>query len=50
MKIVFAEKKDWEWLSEKLGKDEAPVSRCTNESQPSIYILSEIAKTLDTNV
>ena len=52
LKIVLAEKKrTGKWLAEKLGKNEATVSRwCTNESQPSIETLFEIAKALDVNV
>lgn len=52
LKIVLAEKKrTGKWLAEKLGKNEATVSRwCTNESQPSIETLFEIAKAMDLNV
>jgi len=52
LKIVLAEKKrTGKWLAEKTGKNEATVSRwCTNESQPSIETLFEIAKALDVNV
>jgi transcriptional regulator with XRE-family HTH domain len=52
LKIVLVEnKRTGKWLAEKLGKNEATVSRwCTNESQPSIETLFEIAKMLDVNV
>lgn len=39
------------WLAEQLGKDPATVSKwCTNASQPDLYTLYEIAKTLKINV
>ena len=52
LKIVLAEKKrTGKWLAEKLDKNEATVSRwCTNETQPSIETLFEIAKALNVNV
>lgn len=52
LKVILAEnKKTGKWLAEKLGKNEATVSRwCTNESQPSIETLFKIAKILDVNV
>ena len=38
------------WLSEKLGKDVATVSRwCTNTIQPSIETIDKIAQLLDIN-
>ena len=52
LKVILAEnKKTGKWLAERLGKNEATVSRwCTNESQPSIETLFKIAKILDVNV
>lgn len=52
LKIVLVEKKrTGKWLPEVLKKNEATISRwCTNESQPSIETLFEIAKVLDIDV
>ena len=52
LKIVLVEKKrTGKWLAEVLKKNEASISRwCTNESQPSIETLFEIAKVLDIDV
>lgn len=52
LKIVLVEKKHTgKWLAEVLKKNEATISRwCTNESQPSIETLFEIAKVLDIDV
>ena len=52
LKIVLVEKKrTGKWLAEGLKKNEATISRwCTNESQPSIETLFEIAKVLDIDV
>ncbi len=52
LKIVLVEKKrTGKWLAEVLKKNEATISRwCTNESQPSIETLFEIAKVLDIDV
>ena len=52
LKIVLVEKKrTGKWLAEVLKKYEATISRwCTNESQPSIETLFEIAKVLDIDV
>ena len=52
LKIVLVEKKrTGKWLGEVLKKNEATISRwCTNESQPSIETLFEIAKVLDIDV
>lgn len=49
LKVVLVERKrTGKWLAEKLGKNEATVSRwCTNESQPSIETLFAIAKALN---
>ena len=52
LKVVLVEKhKTGKWLAETLGKNEATISRwCTNESQPSLITLVEIAKAIDVNV
>ena len=52
LKVVLVEKKRTEkWLAEKLGKNEATVSRwCTNESQHSLEMLFAIAKALNVDV
>jgi len=52
IKVVLAEKnKTNKWLAETLGKNEATVSRwCTNENQPSIETLYQIAKMLDIDI
>ena len=52
LKVVLVEKKrTGKWLAEKLGKNEATVSRwCTNESQPSLETLYAIAKALSVDV
>ena len=52
LKVVLAEqKRTGKWLSEKLRKNEATVSRwCTNESQPSLETLFAIAKELNVDV
>ena len=52
LKIVLVEQnKTGKWLAETLGKNEATVSRwCTNEVQPSMENLVEIAKLLEVDV
>ncbi len=52
LKVVLAEKdRTNKWLSEKLDKNAATVSRwCTNEVQPSLETLVEIAKVLNVDV
>lgn len=52
LKVVLVERKHTgKWLAEKLGKNEATVSRwCTNESQPSLETLFAIAKVLNVNI
>lgn len=52
LKVVLVERKrTGKWLAEKLGKNEATVSRwCTNESQPSLETLFTIAKVLNVDV
>jgi putative transcriptional regulator len=49
LKIVLAEKsRTNKWLAEKLGKNTATISRwCTNEMQPSLETIFEIAIALD---
>lgn len=52
LKVILAEKeKTNKWLAEKLGKSDVTVSRwCTNEVQPSMETLLEIAKHLDVDI
>ena len=52
LKVVLVEqKRTGKWLAETLGKNEATVSRwCTNESQPSLETLLEIAKALNVDI
>jgi putative transcriptional regulator len=52
LKIMLVEKKrTGKWLAEKLGKNEATISRwCTNESQPSLETLFTIARVLNVDV
>ncbi|MDV4032415.1 transcriptional regulator [Elizabethkingia anophelis] len=52
LKIILAEKsKTNKWLAEKLGKSEVTISRwVTNEVQPSMETLLEIAKLLDIDI
>ena len=52
LKIMLAEKgKTNKQLAEQLGKSEVTVSRwCTNEVQPSIETLTEIAKLLNVDI
>lgn len=49
LKVVLAEKKRTnKWLAEKLGKDQAMVSKwCTNTTQPSLEMLMKISKVLE---
>lgn len=49
LKVILVKKKrTGKWLAEKLGKNEATVSRwCTNESQPSLETLFAIARVLN---
>ncbi|MBP0905020.1 helix-turn-helix transcriptional regulator [Mariniflexile gromovii] len=48
LKVVLVEKNlTSKWLAEKLGKNEATISRwCTNDVQPSLKTLVEIAQIL----
>lgn len=52
LKVVLVEQnRTGKWLAEILGKNEATVSRwCTNETQPSLETLVEIAKVLNVDV
>jgi putative transcriptional regulator len=52
LKVVLVEQsRTNKWLAEKLGKNNATVSRwCTNEMQPSLETLVEIAKVLNVDV
>ena len=52
LKVVLVEqKRTGKWLAETLGKNEATVSRwCTNESQPSLETLLDIAKALNVDI
>lgn len=49
--VLVDKKKTNKWLAETLSKNEATVSRwCTNENQPSIEILYQIALVLDVDI
>lgn len=52
LKVVLAEKKRTnKWLAEQLGKDPATISKwCTNNSQPTLENLLDIARCLDVTV
>ncbi len=52
LKVVLAEQgRTNKWLAEKLDKNTATISRwCTNEMQPSLESLVEIAETLNVDV
>ena len=52
IKVVLAEKKKTnKWLSERIGKDPATVSKwCTNTMQPCLETLVEIANVLEVDV
>lgn len=52
LKVVLVEQnRTGKWLAETLEKNEVTVSRwCTNESQPSLETLIEIAKALNVDV
>ena len=52
LKVVLVEQgRTNKWLAEKLDKNTATVSRwCTNEMQPSLETLVEIAETLSVDV
>ena len=49
--MLVEQSRTGKWLAETLGKNEATISRwCTNESQPSLEMLVEIAKVLNIDV
>lgn len=52
LKVVLAEQgRTNKWLSEKLGKNTATISRwCTNEMQPSLETLVQMADVLNIDV
>jgi len=52
LKIVLVEQsKTSKWLAKELGKSESTVSRwCTNEIQPSVETLAEIAELLKIDI
>jgi transcriptional regulator with XRE-family HTH domain len=52
LKVVLAEKNlTNKWLAEQLGKDQATVSKwCTNNAQPSLEMLVNIASVLHVDV
>jgi len=52
IKVALVEKgRSSKWLAEKLGRNESTVSRwCTNNTQPPIDTLSEIAKLLNVDI
>lgn len=52
IKVILAEKEiTSRWLAEQLGKSEVTISRwCTNEIQPSVETLLEIANLLDVDI
>lgn len=52
LKIVLAEKeKTSKWLANELGKSESTISRwCTNDVQPSLEIMAQIAQLLNIDI
>ncbi|MBN3581951.1 helix-turn-helix transcriptional regulator [Algoriphagus aestuarii] len=52
LKVVLAElNRTNKWLSEELGKSESTISRwCTNEIQPSLETLYNVAKVLNIDI
>ena len=52
LKVVLVEKNlSSKWLAEKLGKNEATISRwCTNDVQPTLKMLLEISELLNVNI
>ena len=52
LKVVLVERNlSSKWLAEHLGKNEATVSRwCTNDVQPSLHTLFEIARLLEIDI
>ena len=49
LKVVLVEqKKNGKWLADQLGKDPSTVSKwCSNKMQPSLDMMSQIAKVLN---
>ena len=52
IRVVLAEQdRTNKWLAEKIGKNRTTVSRwCTNDMQPSIETLAEIAEILNVDI
>ncbi len=52
IRIVLAEQdRTNKWLAEKTGKNRITISRwCTNDMQPSLETLVEVAKVLDVDI
>jgi len=52
IRVVLAEQdRTNKWLAEKVDKNRTTVSRwCTNDMQPSIETLAEVAKVLDVDI
>lgn len=52
LKVVLVEKNlSSKWLAEKLGKNEATISRwCTNDVQPNLKMLLEISELLNVSI
>ena len=52
LKVVLVEKNlSSKWLAEKLGKNEATISRwCTNDVQPNLKMLLVISELLNVNI
>ncbi len=52
IRVVLAEQdRTNKWLAEKIGKNRTTVSRwCTNDMQPSIETLAEVAEILDIDI
>ena len=52
IKVVLVEQsKSSKWLAEKLGMNESIISRwCTNNSQPPVDTLTDIAKLLNVDI
>lgn len=52
LKVVLVEqKRTGKWLAETIGKNEATISHwCTNETQPSLDTLLEIAQVLNVDI
>lgn len=51
IKVMLAEKgRTNKWLAVQVGKDPATISKwCTNAAQPSLEMLLQVAKVVDTN-